>query len=334
MNERGLLDLIIARLPALNCRDKICLAESFNREDDLIVLSKEDIERILGHELRFFWDIDTIRAMAERDEKIARMRLINMVPWGASAYPPLLREIYDPPSLLFFRGQLPNPEKPLLAIVGTRRPSSQAGAQAFGIARDLGRRGISVVSGLALGIDAMAHRGNIEGGAPTFGILGSGADEVYPSANRALAKRILETGGALISEYPPGTGPRKWNFPARNRIISGLARSVLIVEAPERSGALITAGFALEQGKELWAASAGLVAANAKGASFARTLYDKRGTVKLVGDGAEIISSAADVLEKWKWETGTAESGNREAVGNTAAASLVACAARDLDIDL
>jgi DNA processing protein len=334
MDERGLLDLIIARLPALSCRDKICLAESFDREDDFFAATKGDIENILGRPLKMFWDTDAIRAMAERDEKISRMRLINIVPWGSRAYPPLLREIYDPPPLLFFRGQLPNPEKPLLAIVGTRRPSPQAGAQAFGIAKDLGRRGLSVVSGLALGIDAMAHRGNIEGGAPTFAILGSGADEVYPSVNRALAKRVLETGGALISEYPPGTGPRKWNFPARNRIISGLARSVLIVEAPERSGALITAGFALEQGKELWAASAGLVAANSEGPSFTRALYDRRGTVKLVGDGAEIISSAADVFEKWKWETGTAESESREAVGSTAALSLAACAARDLVIDL
>ncbi|MCL2127755.1 MAG: DNA-protecting protein DprA, partial [Treponema sp.] len=123
-----------------------------------------------------------------------------------------------------------------------------------------------------------------------FAVLGSGADEVYPSSNRTLARRVLETGGALLSEYPPGTGPRKWNFPARNRIISGLCRGVLIVEAPQKSGALITAGFALEQNRELWVASAGI---SGKG------LCDRRGTAKLAEDGAEVIHSASDILKAW-----------------------------------
>jgi DNA processing protein len=203
-----------------------------------------------------------------------------------------LREIYDPPAVLFYRGSLPNPEKPLAAVVGTRRPSPQAAAQAFDISRDLGLKGISVVSGLALGIDAMAHRGNLEGGACTFAILGSGADEVYPRANRVLARRILETGGGLISEYPPGTGPFKWNFPARNRIISGIARGVLIVEAPESSGALITARFAEEQNRDLWVASAGI----------AVSPYDRRGAMKLADNGSGIISCARDILKEWNME--------------------------------
>jgi DNA processing protein len=233
MDKRGLLDLIIARLPCLKYKDKVCLCEAFEAEEDLINKSKGDIENILGHGLAAFWDIDTIRLAAEQDERTVRQRGLNWVSWPQASYPPLLREIYDPPTVLFFRGSLPNPEKPLVAVVGTRRPSPQAAAQAFDISRDLGRQGIPVVSGLALGIDAMAHRGNMEGGVGTFAILGSGADEVYPRSNRVLARRILETGGGLISEYPPGTGPFKWNFPARNRIISGIARGVLIVEAPE-----------------------------------------------------------------------------------------------------
>jgi DNA processing protein len=140
----------------------------------------------------------------------------------------------------------------------------------------------------------MAHKGNIEGGAPTVAVLGSGVDEVYPSSNRNLALRILETGGVLISESPQGMGPRKWTLPDRNRIISGLSRGVLIVEAPHKSGALITARFALEQDRDLWVASCG-VSDTEKRFAF----YDKRGTSKLAEDGADAIKSASDILEAW-----------------------------------
>jgi DNA processing protein len=143
-----------------------------------------------------------------------------------------------------------------------------------------------VVSGLALGIDAMAHRGNVEGGAPTVAVLGCGPDMVYPHSNRPLARRILETGGIVLSEYPPGTRPYKGNFPARNRIISGLARGVVSVEAPEKSGALITARFAADQNRDLWVDKAGLP----RGA----------GTARLAEEGAKVISSARDILAEWK----------------------------------
>ena len=187
---------------------------------------------------------------------------------------------------MLFRS-LPNPEKPLVAVVGTREPSSYAASRAFVLGRELGEAELSVVSGLALGIDAMAHRGNIEGKAATVAVLGSSPDQVYPSSNRALARRILETGGIILSEYPPETGPFKWNFPARNRIISGLSRGTVIVEAPEKSGALITARFAVEQGRDLWMDKAGLE--SKKGAGMAR----------FAEDGAAVISSAQDILAEW-----------------------------------
>jgi DNA processing protein len=152
-----------------------------------------------------------------------------------------------------------------------------------------------VISGLALGIDAMAHRGSLEGGAPTIAVLGSGVDAIYPVSNRSLARRILENGGVILSEYPPGTSPMKWHFPARNRIISALARGVLIVEAPAKSGALITAQFALEQNRDLWVASSGAVAGNPHGVFSA---YGE-GTRKLAADGARIIYSASDILDEW-----------------------------------
>ncbi|MDR2258048.1 MAG: DNA-protecting protein DprA, partial [Treponema sp.] len=238
MADRGLLDLIISRIPGISARERFLLCEKFDREEEISILSKEDIEKILNRVLKRPWSMDDLRSQAEQDELAARRRDIRWASWGMPEYPPQLREIFDPPTVLFFRGVLPGPETTLAAVVGTRHPTQEAAAQAYGISRDLGAAGIPVVSGLALGIDAMAHRGNLDGGAPTVAVLGSGADEVYPAANRTLARRILERGGAVASEYPPGTGPLRWNFPARNRIISGLARGVLIVEAPVKSGAL------------------------------------------------------------------------------------------------
>jgi DNA processing protein len=198
--KRGLLDLIITRLGELSYREKFLLCESFATEQDFFRQSAADIEAMIGRELADLWNIDKVRRMAERDAAQSQLKGINWVSWDNRTYPPLLREIYDPPIVLFFKGNLPNPEAPLAAIVGTRKPSPQAAAQAYRIAHDLARGGISVVSGLALGVDAMAHRGNIEGGAPTVAVLGSGLDKVYPSSNRTLARRILETGGCLLSE--------------------------------------------------------------------------------------------------------------------------------------
>ena len=333
MEQHGRLDLIISRLPGLKPKDRVRLCEKIDSEDDFIRFTKSDIENILGRALKYFWDIDAIRAMADHDAKVCRMRSISFVSWRSAAYPPIVREIYDPPAVLFFRGQFPPADKPLLGMVGTRRPSCEALSQAYSLARDLGSLGVSVVSGLALGIDAISHRGNLEGGSPTFAVLGSGVDEVYPSSNRPLANRILDTGGAILSEYPPGTVPHKWNFPARNRIVCALSRSVLIVEAPARSGALITAELALDYGKDLWVASSGIYAEE-------NPLYDRRGTIKLAQDGAEIISRPADVLEKWGMEMAANNAASRKVnrdeipAGNAGGKVLAAALAEYLDIDL
>jgi len=297
MDKCGLLPLIISLLPDVKITEKVQLLKVFECEEDLFVQSKMDIEKILKRELKSFWDISEIKEKAGRIDTICRMKSIKWVSWNNSEYPPLLREMYDPPVVIFYRGILPNPEKSLLGMVGTRKPSQQASEQAYKIAGNIGRAGVSVVSGLAHGIDTMSHRGNLIGNAPGYAVLGSGIDEIYPSVNRSLAKRILDSGGAIISEYPPGVRPSKWTFPARNRIIAGLARSVLIVEAPEKSGALITAAFALEQGKDLFVASAGVMKEGTE--NGVSSLFDRRGTIKLSDDGAQIIYSAIDILEKW-----------------------------------
>ncbi|MCL2137907.1 MAG: DNA-processing protein DprA [Treponema sp.] len=293
MPKRGLLDFIISRLKGVTLADKITLCKNLQEETDLTHISMSGLALILGKKIDINIE-DAVRG-AEIDAQAAMKRGIQWVSWHDAEYPPLLREIYDPPVMLFYKGCLPNPDLPLVAIVGTRKPSPQAARQAFDIARGLGRSGISVVSGLALGIDAMAHRGNLESGVPGVAVLGSGIDEIYPSINRNLARRLIENGGALLSEYPPGTIPQRWTFPARNRIISGMARGVLIVEAPKKSGALITAAFALDQNKELWVSSTGSFSINEKNPSW----FDRRGTALLAEDGAGVIHEASDILKEW-----------------------------------
>ena len=284
----SLPELMICRIPGINGAEKIELAKRFDNEEDLEGLSKKDIENILGKILKVkHWDMTEVRSLAEKDAELAHKWGIRRVSWKEASYPPLLREAHDPPLLLFYRGFLPDPVKPLVAIVGTRKPTQTGRLRAFAYGKELGEAGIQVVSGLALGIDAMAHRGNIEGRASTVAVLGSGPDQVYPSSNRDLARRILETGGCLISEYPPGTGVQKWHFPARNRIISGLARGTVIVEAPQKSGALITAKFALDQNRDLWVDREGVNSAQGKGAAF------------LAEEGAKVISSVRDILSEW-----------------------------------
>jgi DNA processing protein len=318
MAERGFLDLMIRCIPGLLPAEKAELCRKFDKEEEFSLLSKKDIEAILNRPpgLRS-WSMDSLKIQAEKDEAAARRMGIQMVSLTESAYPLLLLEIYDPPVVLFYRGILPSPEKPLAAVVGTRRPSAEAAVQAYRLGKELGRAGVSVVSGLALGIDALAHRGNIEAPAPTVAVLGSGPDRIYPSSNRDLARRILSGGGVILSEYPPGTEVRKWNFPARNRIISGLVPLTVIVEAPEKSGALITASFALEQNRELCVASAGVSSPLGKG------------TARLAEEGARVVSSAAEIFEDFV-DWGLKQNSSRE----TGGASLALSLARELNIKL
>jgi DNA processing protein len=323
MADRGLVDLIIGRIPRLTPAERVRICTHCNQEADLWGLSKRAIEGLVGRSLNHPWNLDALHAQAEQDAAVARMRGISYVSYVSPQYPPLLREIYDPPAILFYRGRLPNPELPVVGIVGTRHPSAGALTQAYDIAKALAYAGIPVIAGLAIGIDAMAHRGNSDGGAPTIAVLGSGLDEVYPAGNRLLARRIVEQGGALLSEYPPGTSPRKWHFPARNRIISALSRGTVIVEAPESSGALITARFALEQGRDLWVASAGLAAPQGAG------------TRKLAAEGAPVISNAGDILKEWgitPRETPMMQSDSGYAEGEFSVSALASSLARSLNL--
>ncbi|MDR0388633.1 MAG: DNA-processing protein DprA [Spirochaetaceae bacterium] len=288
--ERGLLDFIIAAIPGISPRDRLFLCEKFDREDEISILSREDIEKILQKSLnRHAFNMEKVLKQADADYRRTLRQGIGYISWKDAEYPPLLREINDPPVLLFFRGSLPRRDRVLAALVGTRKPSGQAARSAYEFGRDLGRAGVSVVSGLALGIDAMAHRGAVDGASECVAVLGSGVDMVYPASNRGLAGKILEQGGALLSEYVPGTAPARWRFPARNRIIAGLCRGTLIIEAGEHSGALITAQFALDEGRDLWVARAGIDSPLGEG------------TRRLASDGAPVLENAAELLSEWQY---------------------------------
>lgn len=207
---------------------------------------------------------------------------------SSSDYPKILKEIHNAPKQLFVRGNLPKDHNLNFAIVGTRAASEYGRALAFKIAKELAELGFNIVSGLALGIDTEAHLGALEGNGKTTAVIGSAIDDnsIYPSANFKLAKKIISSGGAVISEYEPGTKSEIWFFPERNRIISGLSRGVLVVEAPEKSGALITARLALEQNRDVFAIPGSIFSKNSIGANI------------LIKNGAKMVTSVDDILEE------------------------------------
>lgn len=201
-----------------------------------------------------------------------------------SEYPKKLRTIYNPPYVLYIRGKQIK-DNPMISIVGSRKATPYGRWASYNLSKELVQWGIEVVSGMALGIDTEGHRGALDGDGSTIAVLGCGIDRCYPSSNRELMNRIIDK-GSLVSEYPPDTLPLKHHFPARNRIISGLSDGIIVVEAAEKSGSLITVEFGLEQGKEIFALPGNINNINS------------RGTNKLIKDGAKILLTVEDVIEE------------------------------------
>lgn len=222
--------------------------------------------------------------LAEKEMRgIERQPDISLAAFKEEGYPELLKKIYDPPLLLYVKGRLP--EERCVSIVGSRDSTRQGNETALRLAGELCRGGLAVVSGMALGIDTYAHRGALDAGGRTVAVLGSGLGRVYPQENRGLFERIAQN-GAVVSEFPLQGEPERFNFPRRNRIISGMSAGTVVVEAAERSGALITASFALEQGREVFAVP-GPVANKMS-----------RGTNRLIKEGARLVQDANDILEE------------------------------------
>jgi DNA processing protein len=210
---------------------------------------------------------------------------ISTIKRDDAGYPKNLKTIYDPPAVLYVKGELIPQDEAAVALVGTRRATyygMQAGEK---LAYDLALRGITIVSGMALGIDTAAHRGALRAQGRTIAVLGSGHGNIYPRRNKALYEEIAQN-GAVVTEFPHMTEPFAWNFPQRNRVISGLSLGVVVVEAPKKSGALITADFALEQGREVFALP-GKVSS-----------LTSEGTHRLIKQGAKLVEGADDIIEE------------------------------------
>ena len=240
-------------------------------------LKRDAIETIKGAETR--------ERAAREIEEISRLggealRLTD------ERYPRLLRETYDPPIVIYCLGDISSAfSQPAIAVVGSRRCSTYGRNVAEKLSRDLAERGITVVSGLARGIDSAAHRGALDGRGLTVGVMGTGLDSVYPKENRKLAERIAER-GALITEFPLATPPVSQNFPFRNRVISGLSLGVMVIEGAERSGSLITARLAYEQGRDVFAVPGNITSAKSFGPNY------------LIKDGAKLVQTWRDVIEE------------------------------------
>lgn len=222
-------------------------------------------------------DLDRTCFALERHE-------ISMVMLGEKEYPCLLAECPDAPPLLFYKGEL-CPKEEGLAMVGSRRATAYGKAAASHLAKEIVARGLVVVSGLARGIDTASHLGALDGGGRTWAFLAGGLDQIYPAENKKLAERIMEK-GALISEYPPGIPAEPGQFPARNRLISGASRGVVVIEAAEKSGSLITVDFALEQGREVYAVPGPIFSEQSKG------------THQLIKSGAKLVGDSDDILSE------------------------------------
>jgi DNA processing protein len=211
-------------------------------------------------------------------------------------YPNLLKQITDPPWVLFVRGQLPSDTNQLaVGVVGTRHPSLYGKEVCIKLSEELAKRKITIVSGLALGIDSFAHQSTLNQNGLTIAVLGAGINRptIYPRSNENLSERIIKSGGALVSEYPPGTKPTIYSFPARNRIIAGLTQGILIIEAPIQSGALITARRALDYNREVMAVPHAINSLNGAGGN------------EFIKMGAALVTTAEDICEILSWQNMT-----------------------------
>lgn len=272
--------------PGIGPRAAAKLLERFGSAEGVYSATRAELEH-----LRLAPDsVDSIiardlQAAAEAEIQAVRKLGGDILLLDDGVYPSSLREIYDPPIVLYVKGAWSDClDQPCLGVVGSRRCSTYGQNAALMLARDLAQRGVTIVSGFARGIDAAAHRGALEAGGRTVAVLGTGIDEVYPRDHKALAVEILERGGALVSQFPLGTPPVSENFPYRNRIISGLSLGIVVVEAAENSGSLITARLAIEQNREVFAVPGNITSRNSFGTNYL-----------IKGAGAKLVQQWQDI---------------------------------------
>lgn len=300
-NKKLLLQLGIARLGFLSTEDKLKLENNLDNISNLAILSIDDISLIVGRVVNTReWPIENFEKIILKDFSVMQAFSIDFVHCKDKNYPVMLNQVYDAPYGLFVRGSLSVLNTLAVSIVGTRNPSVSGFKTTFNFSKELTTLGYTVVSGLALGIDTAAHKGTILSG-KTIAVLACGLDNIYPSANKKLAVEIIKNGGCLISEYSPGEPPLKWRFIQRNRIISGLSEATVVMESPPKSGALITADFALEQNRDLYFHESALsvqerynLIAQKKGLS--EKVQKLRCVQRYIDEGAPCISSVKDLV--------------------------------------
>ncbi|MDP8214679.1 MAG: DNA-processing protein DprA [Candidatus Euphemobacter frigidus] len=265
------------------------LMEHFGSAGEIIKQPTSSLERVVGIGPHLARSINRWEELEYREEfRLIKKLNINILTVFDPGYPENLKEIYDPPIVLYIRGNLIPEDKPALAVVGSRRASHYGLQTAQNISHQLAARGFTVVSGMARGIDSRAHRGALAAGGRTIAVLGSGLGNIYPPENVRLAREIAAS-GAVISEFPLRAVPDRQNFPLRNRVVSGLSMGVLVVEAAQRSGALITARLAMDQGRPVMAIPGRIDS------------FSARGTNALIRDGAKMVSGIDDILEEFEY---------------------------------
>src|SRR5262245_20428328 len=269
-------------------RARVCTVfkELYQQKIDISLETLVEALRVEEHDRRRL--LDDARSRAESALLSAASAGMEAVPWFDLRYPALLNCVPDPPPVLWIRGGATVLNRPAIAVVGSRAATAYATDVGFRLGGELANRGVVVVSGLARGVDSAAHRGCLEAGGDTIAVLGSGIDRVYPSEHEDLAQNIAKQ-GVVVSELGPGAPPLPENFPMRNRIISGISLAVVVVEASEKSGSLITARFATEQGRDVMAVPGSVLTGR------------NRGSHSLLKDGAKVVETADDILEELGW---------------------------------
>ncbi|HKC15767.1 MAG TPA: DNA-processing protein DprA [Steroidobacteraceae bacterium] len=279
--------LALARAPGLHL-DQLRAAGALQAPPQLVGLAAAELSSRGLPAAAAAWLARPERRLLEQDRRWLESAAVALIGCDSERFPPLLAQIASAPVALYVRGDAGVLSSMQLAIVGSRNPTAPGARTARDFAAFLARAGLTITSGLAIGIDAAAHAGALAGGGRTIAVLGSGLDQLYPPENAGLADRIVAQGGALLTEFPPGTAPLRGNFPRRNRLISGLSLGTLVVEAARHSGSLITARLAGTQGREVFAIPG----------SIHNPLA--RGCHQLLREGAKLVETAADVLSELK----------------------------------
>ncbi len=288
MDDKIYYHLALNYIPKLGPVRKKKLLEYYKKPEIVLNQSASDILRVLGVNIKDFHKIfnrSYFLNMAEEEYKKALKKDIKILTIDDDDFPKILKELPDAPTVLYCKGEIREKDENAVAIVGTRTPTKTGLELTYQLAKELSDYNLSIISGMAKGIDAQAHKGALESGGRTIAVLGCGVDRIYPYLNKKLYFEICEK-GAVISEFPIGTEPKSYNFPQRNRIIAGLSAGVIVTEGSEDSGALITAKYGLEYGKEIFALPG------------SPNYPSSKGTNKLIKQGAKLVENSDDVIKE------------------------------------